>query len=441
MTDILGLVGTPGPSHDLVRVLSGVDRLAQSAGTRTVRTKTNGLSTRMSTVVAILLDIVDCEFGFVAESLLEDGGSFLRILGWHDTTASNTSVDDGQSQPVNRTGLILRDNDSLYGWVHSHATPLISNDPEHDPRCSHSTIGQSRNIKNFCGIPIYADGVLLGIIALVNRVGGFAGDEDVVLAPFVSLVSLIWRTAAHLELEDSRARQWMSVTSVARQREVWTRSELLWSKVSHDLNGIFAVVAMQSELLRMKSPAGSDILPALDRIDTALSRLNEYTARLDLLGRLAEDDSPFANVVDSCLSVVFALQLVEPPGVKIMLEQNIVEDRQVALSARELQALVGSILQNACEAVRPAGDVSLQVNEDEERNLVISVSDSGPGFDDRVLRCVFTRPVTTKSERNRGYGLLAAATLARRGGGEVRISQSSSGSLVSVILPAGTSQT
>ena len=79
------------------------------------------------------------------------------------------------------------------------------------------------------------------------------------------------------------------------------------------------------------------------------------------------------------------------------------------LSNTELVTLVGNLLENAIEAtnVIPTDElraVTLQITED-EKGLLIMVSDTGEGIADEILPRIFEPGFSTKASRGRGVGM------------------------------------
>src|SRR5207302_9853562 len=89
---------------------------------------------------------------------------------------------------------------------------------------------------------------------------------------------------------------------------------------------------------------------------------------------------------------------------------------------------VGNVVENALDAVAPAGHGFVEVSIGEEQGgVLVRVRDSGPGVDpelvDEIFRDGFTTKVATGTGR-RGLGLaLVLQTVQRRSGGYVRVEQ------------------
>ena len=93
----------------------------------------------------------------------------------------------------------------------------------------------------------------------------------------------------------------------------------------------------------------------------------------------------------------------------VLMSNSSLPERSRYLSNTELVTVVGNLLENAIEAtnVIPAEDlraVALQLTED-EKGLLIMVSDTGEGIADDVLPHIFQPGFSTKAKKGRGVGM------------------------------------
>ncbi|MCM2426054.1 sensor histidine kinase [Streptomyces sp. RKAG337] len=119
-------------------------------------------------------------------------------------------------------------------------------------------------------------------------------------------------------------------------------------------------------------------------------------------------------------------------------ELTVTEDSRIddgvlpdGFAARDLVTILGNLVDNALDAaVEGAGRPKVAVTARTEGNeLLLKVTDTGRGVDPEVLREVFQRGWTTKSE-GRGLGLALVEQAARRGGGTVELGQDDRGGAV-----------
>ena len=108
------------------------------------------------------------------------------------------------------------------------------------------------------------------------------------------------------------------------------------------------------------------------------------------------------------------------------------------LSTAELVTIVGNLLENAIEAVNAVADdrprrIVLQITED-DRGLLLQVSDTGVGIPPEMLPRIFDRGFSTKAAEGRGYGMNLIHTIADRHGASLEVdSEPGDGTTITLI--------
>jgi signal transduction histidine kinase len=105
----------------------------------------------------------------------------------------------------------------------------------------------------------------------------------------------------------------------------------------------------------------------------------------------------------------------------------------LAVNPDHLESAVRNLLDNA---VRHGGDGPVDlVARAEGRRVAISVTDRGPGIDDRIRERIFDRFFTTERDRGgTGLGLAIVKAVAETRGGEVRLETGPSGSTFTLLV-------
>ena len=109
----------------------------------------------------------------------------------------------------------------------------------------------------------------------------------------------------------------------------------------------------------------------------------------------------------------------------VLMTNSCLPEQSRYLTTDELVTVVGNLLENAIEAtdVIPAEDlraVSLQLTED-DRGLLILVSDTGTGIEDEVLPLIFNTGFSTKADTGRGVGMSRIKEIVDRRGGSIEV--------------------
>ena len=151
-------------------------------------------------------------------------------------------------------------------------------------------------------------------------------------------------------------------------------------------------------------------------------------------GELKMEEVDISRVVrDAC-------ELFEPmaedKGVTVI---SRVSDRCCVIGdIRKLQRMVANLLDNALKYTPSEGVITVSVNDDEE-NVVISVSDTGVGISEEDLSHIFERFYRCDQSRSQagiGLGLSLALAIAQSHGGNITVrSRPGKGSTFTVNLP------
>lgn len=131
-----------------------------------------------------ILDLSASQFGFVGEILHDDyGAPFLRTFAISNISWDEASLDYYETRAAQ--GLDFRNLDTLFGQVIRSGEPLISNNPAAHPASAGLPPGHPP-LHAFAGLPIKADGELIGMLGLANRQGGFSAEFVAHLQPMLN---------------------------------------------------------------------------------------------------------------------------------------------------------------------------------------------------------------------------------------------------------------
>ena len=105
-----------------------------------------------------------------------------------------------------------------------------------------------------------------------------------------------------------------------------------------------------------------------------------------------------------------------------------------------LQDAIFSILENACEAMRKGGQLTITLQPEQEGQGCVSVVDTGHGIDEGIRHRIFEPGFTTRQSSDprvpRGHGLFVCRAVLRRHRGNVELlSSSAEGSTFICCLP------
>ncbi len=188
---------------------------------------------RPETVFGNLLDdllvLTRSGFGFIGELLKsEEGRIYLRNRAISDIAW------DEESQAMHKRfaedrGLDFHNIRGLWETVLLTGEPVISNDPESDPRRSQMPSGHPK-LESFLGIPFHSKGDVVGMAGIANRPGGYDKSILEFLQPYVATCAHIIR-AYRIENERRVVEQQLASAYEDLERTVTERTAQLTREI------------------------------------------------------------------------------------------------------------------------------------------------------------------------------------------------------------------
>ncbi len=258
-----------------------------------------------------------------------------------------------------------------------------------------------------------------------------------------------------IRLKDGRTL-WASVTEVPHVGRVAVlrdisqfkaldeaKSEII-TTFTHDLGAPLAVVKGYVELIKMDGPLNRQQMHDLMGITQAADQMKAMVVDLLELGRieaiedLRTQELLLSDIVASTVTSFHALAevktidlVMEPCGQSLLIEGN------PALLSRALNNLV----ENAIKYTSPGGRVMVSTSC-QQREVVVSVADNGPGISEQDLPRVFEKFFRARRYQDNtgtGLGLAIVKSVVERHHGRVWAeSQANQGSTFSIALPLTT---
>jgi signal transduction histidine kinase len=206
------------------------------------------------------------------------------------------------------------------------------------------------------------------------------------------------------------------------QRETLAQSRLAFlgeiaANIAHEVRTPLSVLKTAAQLLaRGGMPAAEQRELALtaaaevDRLNAVVTSLVDLARPKPVRYRVERVDA----IIDR--AVAFFRPLAPKSGVELV-AVGTAEDLQVQGSADQLHQVLLNLIQNAIQAIRGPGTVTVKSRRDDGW-VLIEVEDTGPGFDPDVLPRVFSPFVTTKPDGT-GLGLAIVKRMIEEHGGTV----------------------
>jgi signal transduction histidine kinase/DNA-binding response OmpR family regulator len=320
---------------------------------------------------------------------------------------------------------------------------------EADPLLRERT-AQSEEVRSFLGAPILASGGQSGWLCLLNKHNAtdFSEADESVAATLATQVSVAYENARlyteaqnhaselraemaeRKQAEEERARLLIREQAARAEAERANRAkDQFLATLSHELRTPLSAILGWSQLVRtgrLEEPQMARAFETIERnarsqsqlIDDLLDVSRIITGKLQIELRLVDLSKAIEAAVDSVRPAYetkgINFELVGAEGAS-----------HVRGDANRLQQIFWNLFNNAVKFTPAGGKISVTV-ENNERNVSISVSDTGIGIDARFLPFIFERfqqadGSTTRAHGGLGLGLAIVRHLVDLHNGEIKV--------------------
>ena len=236
---------------------------------------------------------------------------------------------------------------------------------------------------------------------------------------------------------------WLLATRTLRPiGEAHARQRRFVADASHEMRTPLAAIRASAEGALAMPSSEEDLRGALTIVVASADRLSRLTNDLLLLAR-ADELPPDRRGAPVDLSVIVAEAVeafavahpdLQPP------RRTLTADLPVAADPDEVGRIVGNLLDNAYRYGTPAGGAPRIATRLVERDVVVDVSDGGPGIAAADLERVFEPFARLHADAGNpggsGLGLAIARSLAHRNGGRLTVtSRPGEGATFRLALP------
>jgi len=296
--------------------------------------------------------------------------------------------------------------DSIAGWVVQAGEPLVVPNVLEDPRFYRQADEQSAfTTRSILAVPLIAGGKVIGALEAVNKEGGAEfTDED------VELLMVLGGQAA-----------------VAVQNALLFQQSDLVAEIVHEMRTPLMSIAGYAELLQRSDAAPEQRARFAEIIRREAERLGGLASDFLDLARLESGRASLGQApVDLSTVIHMAVSVLMPQaGAKeVRISVDIPADLpSVVGDAQRLHQALLNLLGNAVKYCR-RGDNATVTARREGDQVVVTVSDTGPGIPAEALPRIFDRfyRVAEVQVAGTGLGLTITQRIIEAHGGEITVS-------------------
>jgi PAS domain S-box-containing protein len=220
--------------------------------------------------------------------------------------------------------------------------------------------------------------------------------------------------------------------------------------VAHDLNNLLTPILGYAELLLIESEGADHRTEPLEQIINACTRARDLVRQLLAFGRKQTLEYKPLNINQ----ILADLEKLLRRTIREDVHLTIVPSSRVRIimgDPGQIEQVVMNLAVNAADAMPDGGELTIEtlpVELDEEyalthaevtpgEHILLAVSDTGHGMDDKVRSQIFEPFFTTKGKGGTGLGLATAYGIVKQHGGNIWVySEPGRGTTFKVYLPA-----
>ena len=211
-------------------------------------------------------------------------------------------------------------------------------------------------------------------------------------------------------------------------------------KLVHEVNNPLAIIknylGVMDDKVSRKEPFGDEISVLNEEIDRVSGILQEYVGATP---RAQEGPTDIKHLVADLLRLFHESHFI-PDTVDVKLEMP----EQPALvdgSADMVKQILINLVKNAVEAMPTGGQILISgqgpMQRDVRKVYLLRIADTGPGIPTPLQDKLFLPVQSTKSGKNRGFGLSVVQDLVTKLGGTISCQSGKTGTQFELLLPAG----
>ena len=251
-------------------------------------------------------------------------------------------------------------------------------------------------------------------------------------------------------------RRWAHIEKQLRNAQKMEAIGTLAGGIAHDLNNILSPVLGYSEMTMMDVPPESKAYKHSEKIQKAALRAADLVSQILSFSRSGEEEKRPIKIHPVAKEVIKLLKGSIPSTIKIT--DNI--DRNcgnVEADPTQIHQIIMNLCTNAFHAMeKTGGELTVSLKETplsekilkEHPNLtlnnylVLEVSDTGCGIDEKIQERIFDPYFTTKKEgKGTGLGLATVYSIVKSYNGAIAIKSSlSKGTVFTIMLPVNKSK-
>jgi signal transduction histidine kinase len=287
----------------------------------------------------------------------------------------------------------------------------------------------------YAGIAFVFYGIFAGVIASHSVVPILSIPVEVIRAISAVIIACMIIKALNIFDIETRKKLENHLKLLAQSEKLASIGQLA-AGIAHEINNPLTNASLSIQTLKGRLKHNSedkDFIQKLDAVERNVDRASIIAKELLQFSRERETELIPVNINKT---IAGALTLLSHPLKNISVHHNMSEAPEIMGDPRKLEQVFINILNNAVEAIRGEGSISINTMHDDGL-VTIEITDTGQGIGEEVLSRVFDPFFTTKEVgAGTGLGLSICYGIISQHNGAIEISSvPQKGTTVTIKLP------
>ncbi len=344
----------------------------------------------------------------------------------------------------------LAHHGNVFGEILNHGKTVVSNQSSPDLPLGNMPGGHPR-IHSVLGVPIFKGSIVVGVIAVANRPGGYTGDESCSLETISQATGVLYdnyrQNLKRAQLEEQRLR----LEGEFRQAQKMEVLGQLSGGIAHDFNNMLMVLSGSAELLEKSLPPRSPSSRYVEQIRRTVEKAAAITKQLLAFSRKQVLEITPVDLHEVLTDSEFMLPRLLGADVQLAFQPQAAHS-WIRADAAQLEQVIANLAINARDAMPCGGSLTISTSntlslpEGVSSNgnglatsgwVILEVKDTGTGMDEETRAHIFEPFFTTKPEgKGTGLGLPTVYGIVCQFGGHIYVdSQLGEGTRFQIYFP------
>ncbi len=207
--------------------------------------------------------------------------------------------------------------------------------------------------------------------------------------------------------------------------------------IVHELNTPLSVIASAVQLILREEDVPGAVREMLERIDTEVHRLSDFTRGVLSFARNGEEAEAEADVNQVLHEVMVFLRYEARKRSISVIEELDYDVLPVAAESNRLKQIFINLIMNAFQAMEQGGMLHVRTSMPDDRTVRIEIADTGEGISPDRLERIFEPYFTTKKAgEGTGLGLYIVGKMVDLMHGRIEVaSRVGEGTTFTIVLP------